>query len=215
MNIHFLVWEGGVRATAFVSGGYLPEKQRGKLTNSMIHIADWYTTFCEVLGIDPVDKNGDKHGLPPVEGYNVWPIIMGINDTSPRTQVVIDESAIIIGDYKLIISQDDKIIDAGWTGEIFPNSTSPDHPLPSIKCENGCLFNVVKDMTEHNDISGENKDLIKSMNDTLNKEIKTFFNNNDVIQNSCPKNESGNKCACWMAVNKYNGFYGPFCEVEV
>ena len=34
-------WEGGVRVTAFVSGGYIPVSMRGKTLDDYIHIADW------------------------------------------------------------------------------------------------------------------------------------------------------------------------------
>ena len=37
-----------MRVNAFVSGGYLPESRRGKITNEMIHIADWYATFAAI-----------------------------------------------------------------------------------------------------------------------------------------------------------------------
>lgn len=33
--------EGGIRATTFVSGGYLPESQYGKKEEGIMHIADW------------------------------------------------------------------------------------------------------------------------------------------------------------------------------
>lgn len=34
-------WEGGVRVTAFVTGGYVPVEMRGKTVDDYIHIADW------------------------------------------------------------------------------------------------------------------------------------------------------------------------------
>ncbi len=49
----FSDWQGGVRVNAFVSGGYLPQKMRGQKTEGYIHIADWYSTFCALAGVDP------------------------------------------------------------------------------------------------------------------------------------------------------------------
>jgi arylsulfatase A-like enzyme len=34
-------WEGGVRAPALVNGGYLPNQQRGKMLDGLVHISDW------------------------------------------------------------------------------------------------------------------------------------------------------------------------------
>ena len=34
--------EGGIRATTFISGGYLPESRRGQKEYGLVHIADWY-----------------------------------------------------------------------------------------------------------------------------------------------------------------------------
>lgn len=35
-------FEGGVRAVAFVNGGYLPRHRRGDKEEGIMHIADWY-----------------------------------------------------------------------------------------------------------------------------------------------------------------------------
>eukprot|EP01084_Bolivina_argentea_P151770 264874_1 len=72
------IWEGGIRGAAFVSGGYLPQDRIGKVENGMISMIDWYTTLCDMVGVDPFDEKGAKHGLPPVEGYNIWPLITGV-----------------------------------------------------------------------------------------------------------------------------------------
>ncbi len=73
-------FEGGVRALAFASGGLIPENMRGKSTDGFIHIADWFTTFCKLAGVDPDDSGTGKF---PVDGLDVWPIITGANSTSP------------------------------------------------------------------------------------------------------------------------------------
>ena len=62
-------FEGGVRGTAFVSGGYLPEARRGQTLDGatqLLHIADWYSTFCYLAGVDPVDEEAAKWDLPPI-----------------------------------------------------------------------------------------------------------------------------------------------------
>ena len=89
-------WEGGTRVAAFLSGGFLPQNLRGKVTgDKVVHIADWcvrpsrrmisqlhlvfvaelsgvgcrYPTFCRLAGIDPRDDVDFGDGvLHPIDG---------------------------------------------------------------------------------------------------------------------------------------------------
>ena len=45
------MFEGGIRVNAFLSGGFLPASVRGTKLEGMIHIVDWYATFCALAGI--------------------------------------------------------------------------------------------------------------------------------------------------------------------
>eukprot|EP01084_Bolivina_argentea_P227476 384168_1 len=86
------VFEGGVRTASLVSGGYLPQSRRGQIENGMMHISDWYSTFCALNGIDPTDTKAAKAKLPPIDSLNMWDMISGINLTSPRLEVPIDDT---------------------------------------------------------------------------------------------------------------------------
>ncbi len=66
---------------AFASGGFIPETQK---VNGYMHIADWYSTFCALAGVDPTDESAAKAKLPPIDSLNMWPLISGENLTSPR-----------------------------------------------------------------------------------------------------------------------------------
>lgn len=111
--------EGGVGSNAFVSGGYIPKKMRGKKLEAFIGIEDWYgicevlrywlcndnhkskiirmlaasfaryATFCALAGADPFDIKAQEAGLPPVGSYNMWPVLSGDNTTSPRDLVIL------------------------------------------------------------------------------------------------------------------------------
>ena len=96
-------WQGGIRVNAFASGGYLPERMRGQKTEGYIHIADWYSTFCALAGVDPTDERAEKAKLPPIDSLNMWPLISGENSTSPRTDIPISNVTLISGDYKILI----------------------------------------------------------------------------------------------------------------
>merc|ERR1719343_288668 len=77
-------WEGGIRACAFVSGGWLPEKVRGTTTDGLVAAWDWYATFAHLAGADPADEQAKNAGLPAIDSINVWPLISGATKVSPR-----------------------------------------------------------------------------------------------------------------------------------
>ena len=58
--------EGGIRVSAFVSGGYLPPSARGTKVEGMISVADWYGTLGKLAGADPTDPKAAASGLPPI-----------------------------------------------------------------------------------------------------------------------------------------------------
>ena len=70
--------------------GYLPAGQRGKKLKGLIHIADWYSTFISLAGLDPTDLNPISPS--PVDGINQWPWLSGQVATSPRNVVVLDHN---------------------------------------------------------------------------------------------------------------------------
>jgi arylsulfatase A-like enzyme len=61
-------WEGGVRSTAFITGGIVPAALRGTSSGAkLIHISDWYPTFCNLAGVDPTDTVMFKGKMRPIE----------------------------------------------------------------------------------------------------------------------------------------------------
>ncbi len=199
-----------------MSGGYIPESRRGQTEYGMIAIADWYTTFCELAAVDPFDHKAGKYGLPPVDGLNMWPLISGENTTSPRTEIPVEENVLIQGNYKLITHSEQH---ATWPGSIYPNSTTPQHPMKAkencAKNEMGaCLFDVIKDITEHNDISSQNSDIVQKMVARLNELRNGYFYNNVSGVNSCPNNIN-ESCGCWIAYNYWNDYCGPYQDLPI
>lgn len=91
-----LSWEGGTRTFAFVAGGLLPAAVRGTINNQLMHVSDWYVTFCALSGVDATDKWTDPAtGLVhDVDGQNVWPSIT-TGKTSPRTLPTTHKSLLV------------------------------------------------------------------------------------------------------------------------
>ena len=196
-------WQGGVRVNAFVSGGYLPEDRRGKMSEGYIHIADWYATFCALAGVDPTDKQAAKANLPPIDSLNVWPLISGQNSTSPRVDIPISMTTLINGDFKLLVGTNGA---AGWTGPVFPNSTNPDGGIDAVEhCEkgDGCLYDIINDPGEHNNLASKMPNKLKEMRDRLSEYQTTHFN---------PDRGEKDLAACEAALNEYGGFWGPYVK---
>ena len=81
-------FEGGVRVSAFASGGLIPESKRGKVSDGIISVADVYSTLCALAGVDPFDKKGEAAGLPPVDGLDLSAMLVDPAvdvSASPRT----------------------------------------------------------------------------------------------------------------------------------
>ena len=46
-----------------------------------------YATLCGLVGVDPNDTHAHAHGLPPIDSLDMWPMITGRNETSPRVEI--------------------------------------------------------------------------------------------------------------------------------
>eukprot|EP00931_Biecheleriopsis_adriatica_P120159 TRINITY_DN95289_c0_g1_i1.p1 TRINITY_DN95289_c0_g1~~TRINITY_DN95289_c0_g1_i1.p1 ORF type:complete len:557 (+),score=80.74 TRINITY_DN95289_c0_g1_i1:33-1703(+) len=200
-------FEGGIRVNAFVSGGYLPAAVRGSKLEGIIHIADWYGTLAQgIAGLDPTDHWAAESGLPPIDSLNMWPMLSGANLTSPRETFLVTGSMIVMGDWKYILGGT-KMIEAAWGGPHYPNASTMEDSIEdhSFTCPpQGCLFNVVEDPHEYNEVSFHFPGVVKHMRAELKKEAKTMWRTSHPTDPTCKK----------AAYELYGGFYGPFQEVE-
>jgi len=121
----YSLFEGGIRVAAFVSGGFVPAAMRGTRNNGMIHIADWYSTFTGLAGVDPTDHLAAASALPAIDSIDMWPFLSGQVDTSPRDTIPIAGDCLVHGDWKLIT---DKTSPDFWQGPTYPNSSSLSSP---------------------------------------------------------------------------------------
>ena len=154
-----------MRATAFVTGGYVPDERKGKTLDGYIHVSDWYKTFAVMVGVD-LDKLPPltNETIPGYDGFDVMPMIMGKNLTSPRVEIplssigALDGSAYINGSYKIVLTSQGGL--GFYTGPQSPNETNP---YKDAGCPNTCLFDIINDPTEHVDISDQYSDIKKAM----------------------------------------------------
>lgn len=202
-------WEGGVRGVSFVSGGFLPESVRGTKLEEYVHVTDWYSTFAHLAGVDPTDpskvgtrSDGTRFDLPPIDSINLWPVISGAVEKSPRAEIpitihhpIFNNSALIVGDYKLLLGEQSL---SYWQGPAFPNGTEPygEDNGPKVDCgndltlEGGCLFNIREDPAETRDLAKDLPDVLQRLKDRYSELLATALRQDEVVA------KAG---SCWFA----------------
>eukprot|EP01084_Bolivina_argentea_P289519 497184_1 len=201
-------WEGGVHVPALVTGGVLPSEMKGKSLNGLIHITDFYATFCYVAGdINPQDINPDAPS--PIDSLNMWPYLSGQVYESPRNVIVHDhrmytnvtQGAIRNGEYKLMIMNESR---AGWYGQFSPNESWTNNMTHIYACSvsEPCLFDIVNDPTEHIDLSKELPQITKELT-----ELFYSYNNEYHPPKKGPPVDENGFC---QQVDTNKGFCGPW-----
>lgn len=215
-------WEGGIRVNALVSGGFIPESVRGSRTNVLMAGWDWYATLAALAGVDPTDHRAAAADLPPIDSYNMWPILTGQVDESPRKYLIIGDTndrgndlhgenpeamvgGIIMGEYKLLLGHFDQ---ASWTPANGANRTEREshyYKENYARCDRypriGCLYNIHDDPLEHNNIAMSRRHIFKEMIAIVEEEEKKIYN---------PYRGPAHTDACGVAKEMYGGFLGPF-----
>jgi hypothetical protein len=173
-----------------------------------------YTTFSKLVGVNPADPWAAASGLPSVDGLDVIDLLTTAGAPSPHAAIPITTNSYIKGDYKLIVEASADY--AAWSGPTFPNASSSASPVKGVTldCAAGCLFDVVSDPTEHDELSASMPQKLAELMADYTTAKESFFSNNDTGTMSCPAGISM-PCACWMATHKYGGFIGPYQEVTV
>jgi arylsulfatase I/J len=212
---YYTNWEGGIRAPALVNGGFLPTTAQGRKVEGYVHIADWYATLCGLAGAKSDDQLAAMSGLPPPDSLDVWPLITGLNATSPRqewlqTPLKGDHQAGGPGDpcyfhgpYKLLVNS---VYQASWCGPKYPNNSVQWHTYQTVEhCttrnKKACLFNVMEDPTEHHDLALKMPELVDTMLARMQELQKTVY---DPMRGQA---EVRDACA---AVVRNGGFWGPW-----
>ena len=201
----YSMFEGGIRVNAFASGGLIPSARRGTKEEGIIHITDWYTTFCNLAGVPAVDPWAASSGLPGIDGLDMWPMLSGQNNTSPRTTILVNENLLVHGDWKYVPAGVTMIEDARG-GPQYPNTTTASDPISNHKRQcpsEGCLFNLKDDLYEYNNIAAQNPEIVTMMKQVMETERATIWTAPHGKDPEC-------KETAW---SKYGGFYGPWKEI--
>ena len=204
------IWEGGVRATALISGLHVP---KGSDYRNLMHGADWLPTLSGFAGYN-------LSGTLPLDGVSHYNAIIGSSDKPPRDDIVLGNATNLcswrFGDprrekYKresgwtsaslgcgFAIRNGDLKLISGYGGapNDWCNTTSAGRACENITtsstCPNGyCVFDVAKDPDEKNEISQSiaKKDL-NDLKAKLAATLKTYTEYE--IDPACPKPKFAN-----------------------
>lgn len=182
------LFEGGVRSTAFVTGGWLPDKRRGQKMAGLMHVTDWMPTLANIahVGLDDwVD----------LDGYDMTDnLLYGEPDKyTPRESIIHntlsqEETGCTTGvcgavrwkNWKLVtgyevMNTDDNLCASSWCENVDENT----YPTHTVDCKDGksnyeypsidenlcpyngevCLYNLEDDPCEWSDVASENPEI--------------------------------------------------------
>ena len=126
-------FEGGVRTNTFISGGFIPASSRGRIHNGIVSVADWYTIFSELAGVDPTDTQAESANvwlkahnlttLAPVDGKRgqLDAIFQGAAGPRANESLFISATALLSYPYKLVTGKQPYMV---HTGPLYPNCTT-------------------------------------------------------------------------------------------
>lgn len=221
-------WEGGFRTPAFMSGGNLNRRVKGTSVNGVMHITDWYATFCKLAGAEVEDAIGEQAGVPPVDSMDMKSMLIGEGDVRDELQ---------LSDASLL-----KKIDGTWykiltgihgntmhQGPDYPNSTCPMgiplliscrpwNPAPigpkslPYDCGDGCVYDIFADPGERNNLKQSHPELSGSLVNRLDRLNTPSRNNPGYIEpwRGCHLTD----LLCEVAEQQFQFHYGPFINVE-
>ena len=230
----FADWEGGVRTSAFISGGFVPAASRGTSFQGVIHIVDWYATFCSLAGVAYFDHQASRandvlrtQGLPLLAQVDGRPqmehILSGSN--ARRDALHLSATAVLQWPFKLVTGRQEGSV---WPGPVYPTCNLARPRAASVDiyghkilqttganytyqcmvedCHDGCLFNVETDPSERSDLSSlaEYATVLAGLQEDL-RMLNTQASHADLGQ--------GRMMACVQAA-KNGGFMGPFIDVD-
>ena len=221
-------WEGGHRVAAFVGGGALPGAVRGTaLAGVPTHVADWFATFSVLAGASPDDPGATAAGLPPVDGEDLWPYLTNGTSVPRRRYLPLSSLALLEVRTGLKLMFGTQAF-AGTVGPTFPNASSPARdpqpvsrdcgspPAAAAATSGGCLYDVANDDIESADLAASRPGDLARLAAAFDDVQKTFYDNDENGTDAaiCADAPAGVPCACHVAVEKYDGFLGPFQDVD-
>ncbi|KAJ8612920.1 hypothetical protein CTAYLR_006190 [Chrysophaeum taylorii] len=204
--------EGGIRLAALVSGGLIPPANRKRSVDALLAINDIYATICAIANVSKVDEKAARLGLPPVDGQDFWPLVLG-----DATRFVVRSEVVIAGGQQaavgLVTSDLLKLLvrnvsGAIWTGPQYPNASSMDAgsalEATVLDCDHYCLFDLATDPLETTNLAARFPDAVDAMRARLEELDAAAFR----PDRGDPNSDLDRACA--VALANYSSTWGPW-----
>eukprot|EP00937_MAST-01D_sp_MAST-1D-sp2_P002952 g2952.t1 len=223
-------WEGGTRATAFLTGGFVPPTVRGTSTGpKFVHVSDWYPTFLGLAGVHAADAAELGGAVHDIDGVDVWPLLTGANATQPRAATPTTETSITDTSEFAASGKWWKLITlAGQSNYYYENQTAmpnnkseclagrqpdPAQPgrtdalvtgCPVCNETRPCLFDILADPHEATNVAAAHPDVVARLAPLLKQYEKYYV----------PGHLALPQLARYQAIDKkrWGGFKGPCFE---
>lgn len=192
-----MVFEGGVRVPAFIHGKLL--KNPGRTSMELMHITDWLPTLVNLA-------QGEVSGS--IDGFDQWKTLQEL-EHSPREEILLNiddidktQEALISGEWKIIrdsISIDLWMKPPGFnaSGKSYSVVDCGEKPSTINHCnKKHCLFNLITDPCEYDDVSEKYPVLLETMKAKLEQ-----YREGMVPSRKLPGDKSANPkyhCGVWM-----------------
>ena len=226
------LWEGGVKATAFVAGGILDNNRRGLTMDALMHISDWLPTLSALAGVEFGAETEQE-----LDGFNQLENILSgeISQYEPREILVhnILPNGCMVGvcgairwrNWKIIVGKEADSVNHCETMWCPPANESIaddmtiqcsengdyDFPLVNVMTDcvyNGipCLFDIDSDPCEYADLRESEPEIYDFMYNLLLEYNESQLT--PTLYSLHPADYDGSNPAL------YNGFWSPWKEVE-
>lgn len=233
-------FEGGVRTSTFMSGGYIPKERQGYVHKGVVSVADWYTIFSELAGVDEHDDKSEeankwlaKQGLSllsPVDGKKgqleaIFGAKAGPRDSEP---LFLSGSALLEYPYKLVTGKQPYM---AHTGPLYPNCST----VASMKGGHGpdfIDFSVLEEKVDLGDsfywrgdcaagclfnVEDDPAESVDLSHDPAQKErlsrmISSLSTFNKTL--FVPERGETHVQACYNAMLNGGGHFGPFVDIQ-
>ena len=173
------VWEGGTRSVAFVHYPWMSNRFKGRITEDMFHIVDWYPTILTLAGYF-------KQRKEDLDGYDQW-LSVSAGWPGPRTELVYNintalrfTAAIRTNNWKLIWGYPEGLpsnVPRKETRAAFAQNLGEARSLDLLY-----LFDLEADPNETVNLAHVNKNILK----VLMKKIRRIMKRGNVVKPDTP-----------------------------
>merc|ERR1711988_1516168 len=227
------LFEGGVRAVSWVSGGVLPAAARGTKRYELLHGVDILPTMCALAGVSAQDLPANLNGedvwgtIIGAQGYTTnrteMPLNVAINRDLAQTAIpqyshnahTTNYTAVISWPWKIIIGnaymaagavRTDTDSGGWWTVEDYKYVPPPIGERGGVTEDGVFLFNLESDEAEQHNLAKENPHIVEELSNRVSEKWLTKESGYVPPQLNVPRPQANPRYHQWS--------WAPFWHLE-